>query len=133
MFLNTLHCIIFSTFTNRIFFATRLEPRTTWFLNEHSTIWPNLANLAKWLSVPLRTKWFWARVQLQSPHLQISHLLWARSSLTFRQLQSVDSLWNAYMTWQEHTVRIFFVYYKCIKHDKNTVAKEDSIFLTTIY
>ena len=21
--------------------ATGLEPRTTWFLNEHSTIWPN--------------------------------------------------------------------------------------------
>ena len=38
------------------------------------------------LSVRLRTKWFWVRVQLQSFHLQISHLLRARSSLTFRQL-----------------------------------------------
>ena len=45
--------------------ATRLEPRTTQFLNEHSTIWPNLASLAKWLSVRLRTNWFWVRVQLQ--------------------------------------------------------------------
>ena len=25
-----------------------------------------LASLAKWLSVRLRTKWFWVRVQLQS-------------------------------------------------------------------
>ena len=51
-----------------------------------------------------KTKWFWVRVQLQSLHLQISGLLRARSSLTFRQLWSVDSLWNAYVTWQEHTV-----------------------------
>ena len=45
-----------------------------------------LASLAKWSSVRLRTKWFWIRVQLQSLHLQISCLLRARSSLTFRQL-----------------------------------------------
>ena len=31
--------------------------------------------LAKWLSVRLRTKWFWVRVQLQSLNLQISRLL----------------------------------------------------------
>ena len=35
----------------------------------------HLASLAKWLSVRLRTKWFWVRVQLQSLHLQISRLL----------------------------------------------------------
>ena len=28
----------------RIVTATGLEPRTTWFLNEHSTIWPNWPN-----------------------------------------------------------------------------------------
>ena len=50
------------------------------------------ACLAKWLSVRLRTKWLWVRVQLRSLKLQISRLLRARSSLTFRQLQSVDSL-----------------------------------------
>ena len=60
--------------------ATGLKPRTTEFLNEHST------SLAKWLSVRLRTQCFWVRVQLQSLHLQISRLLRARSSLTFRQL-----------------------------------------------
>ena len=31
-------------------------------------------------------RWFWVRVQLQSLHLQISRLLRARSSLTFKQL-----------------------------------------------
>ena len=39
--------------------ATGLKPRTTLFLNKHST------SLTKWLSVRLRTKWFWVRVQLQ--------------------------------------------------------------------
>ena len=53
-----------------------------------------------------RTKWFWVRVQLQSLNLHISRLLQARSSLTFSQLQSVDSLWNVYMTWQEHILNI---------------------------
>ena len=33
----------------------------------------------------------------------ISRLFWAKSTLTFRQ--SVDSLWNAYVTWQECTVK----------------------------
>ena len=47
----------------------------------------HLASLAKWLSVRLWTKWFWVQVQLQSLKLQISCLLWARSSLTFRQLE----------------------------------------------
>ena len=68
---------------------------------QNHLVWPNLA---KWLSVRLRTKWFWVRVQLQSLKLQISRLLRARRSLTFRQLLSVDSLWNPYVTWQEHTV-----------------------------
>ena len=48
-----------------------------------------LASLAKWLSVRLRSKWLWVRVQLQSLKLQISRLFQARSSLTFRQLESV--------------------------------------------
>ena len=52
----------------------------------HLVLKRTLNHLAKWLSVRLRTKWFWVRVQLQSLHLQISRLLRARSSLTFRQL-----------------------------------------------
>ena len=35
----------------------------------------------------------------------VLHILQGRSSLTFRQLWNVDSLWNMYMTWQEHTVK----------------------------
>ena len=46
----------------------------------------HLASLAKWLRVCLWTKWLWVRVQLQSLKLQISCLLRARSSLTFRKL-----------------------------------------------
>ena len=44
-----------------------------------------LASFAKWSSVRLRTKWLWVRVSLKSLKLPISHLFWARSSLTFRQ------------------------------------------------
>ena len=39
----------------------------------------------KWLGVRLRTKWLWVRIPLLSLKLQISCLLRARSSLTFRQ------------------------------------------------
>ena len=59
----------------------------------------NLASLPKWLSGPLRTKWLWVRVPLQSLNHQIWRLLRARSSLTFIQLYSVDSLSNSYVTW----------------------------------
>ena len=65
------------------------------------------ASLAEWLSVLLRTKWFWVRVQLQSLKRQISGLLRAKSSLTFRQLESVNSLWKVYVTWQQYTVRSY--------------------------
>ena len=72
-----------------------------------------LASLGKWLSVRVRTKWLWVRVPLQSLNLQISRLF--RSSLTFRQLQSVDSLWNAYVTWKEHTLA-YFVHIRIISN-----------------
>ena len=65
----------------------------------------HLVSLAKWLSVPLRTKWLHVRVQLQFLKLQISRLFQSRRSLTFRQLYSAYSLWNTYVTWQEHTVK----------------------------
>ena len=45
----------------------------------------HLINLAKWLSVHLRTKRLWVRITLLSLKLQIWRLLRARSSLTFRQ------------------------------------------------
>ena len=49
-----------------------------------------LASLAKSLSVSLRTKGLWVRIPLQLFKLQISHLFWAKSCLTFRQLHIVD-------------------------------------------
>ena len=71
-----------------------------------------MASLAKWLSVHLQTKWSWVRVPLQSLKLHISHLLRARSSLTFRQLWSVESLWNAYMTWTYSNIKVTALFYK---------------------
>ena len=44
------------------------------------------ASSANCLSARLWTKWLWVRVQLQSIKLQISRLLRARTSLTFRLL-----------------------------------------------
>ena len=67
--------------------------RTQNHLVRKQTKWFWFGNhLAKWLSVRLQTKWFCVRFQLQSLKLQILRLLRAKSSLTFRQLQSVDSL-----------------------------------------
>ena len=65
----------------------------------------SLGQLGQWLGVRLQTKWFGVWVQLQSLKLQILSQFRARSSLTFRLLQSVDSLWNVYVTWGEHTVK----------------------------
>ena len=81
-----------------------------------------LASLAKWLSICLRTKWLCVRVQLQSPKLQISRLIRASNSLTFRQLESVDSFWNAYVIWQEHTLKLLLYYNRDIenKHQLQT-------------
>ena len=59
----------------------------------------HLASWDKWLNLRLWTKWLWVRLPLQSLKLMISRLLWARSSLTFRQLWSAALLWNAYVTW----------------------------------
>ena len=58
-----------------------------------------LASLANWLSVRLWTKWLWVWILVLSHKLQILGLFWSRSSLTLRLLYSVDSLWNAYVTW----------------------------------
>ena len=62
-----------------------------------------------WLLMYNYNKWLWVRVRLQSLKLEISVLLRARGSLTCRQLKSVDSLLNAYVTWSEHTVSIMII------------------------
>ena len=64
--------------------AMGLEPKTTQFLNEESTIQPDWP---KWLSVLLRTKWMWIRAPLQSFKFQISRLIRARTSLTNYRVQ----------------------------------------------
>ena len=60
--------------------------RTHNYLVRKRTLNHFVASLAKLLTIRLRTKWLWVRVQLPSLKLQISRLLRARSSLTFRQL-----------------------------------------------
>ena len=57
----------------------------------------HLGSLPKWSSVCLRTKWSWLRVPLQSLKLYILALFWTRRFFKFRQLHSVDSLWNTYV------------------------------------
>ena len=91
----------------------------------------HLVSLAKWLSVRLQTKWFWVRVQLQLLKLQILRLLRARSSLIFRQLQSVDLPWiYAYVTWEEHTVEAFsFFLWDCFCPNKAWYIKLDCLTL----
>ena len=78
-------------------------------IQSNATQLNHLASFTKLFSVHLRTKWLWIWVSLQSLKLQILCLFRARSSLTFRQIYSVDSLWNAYVTWQEHTASWIFL------------------------
>ena len=77
-------CMVKDLFENEVYMIEDIQ-RKSFTLD-------TLASLAKWLSVRLRTKVVVVRVQLQSLKLQISRLFQARSSFTFRQLQSVDSL-----------------------------------------
>ena len=60
------------------------------FLRQTLNRLAKLVSLAKWLSVRLQTKRLWVRIPLLLLKLQIWRLLPARSSLTFRQLKSVD-------------------------------------------
>ena len=62
-----------------------------------------LANLSKWLSVSLWTKWLWVRIPLLSPKLQIWRLLRARSSLIFRQTIEYRFPLKLVRTWQWYT------------------------------
>ena len=61
------------------------------YLQHDSIIWPVFLNDYK-----LSGCWLESRC---SHLITISRLFRARSSLTFRQLQIVDSLWDAYVTW----------------------------------
>ena len=89
--------IVFSNKKNRVLSDCNWN-RTCNHLVHKRTL-NHLAKLLKWLSVRLWTKWLWVWVQLQPLKLQISRLLWAMNLLIFRQIWSVNSLWNAYVTW----------------------------------
>ena len=75
-----------------------LECTITQFVNEHSTIQPNWPdqNLAKWLSVRLRTKWCWIKVPLQSPFSQLSGLtkkyIWEHLSVDSWEVATAQKL-----------------------------------------
>ena len=78
------HCYAFSSFSFFFFFLLMLFDLFVFiFLLLFSS--SSLANLAKWLCVHWRTKCLCVRIPLLSLKLQIWCLLWARSSLTFRQ------------------------------------------------
>ena len=47
------------------------------------------------------TNWLWFRILLLSLKYQILRLFRAKSSLAFGQPYSVDSPWNAYVTWRK--------------------------------
>ena len=52
----------------------------------------HLANLAKWLSVRLRTKWWWVRVPLQSLVFSLFSLL-TKGSYKIREMK-LQNVWN---------------------------------------
>ena len=64
--------------------GTVFKRTITQFVNEHSTILPNWPN--DWLAL-------WVLI------CTLKHLFRGRRSLTFSELKSVYSLWNAYVTW----------------------------------
>ena len=76
-----------------------LSRREIWSLRDcnwtqthnHLVLKQTLNHLTK-LYLHLWTKWLWVQVQLQSLKLHISHLLQAKSSLAFKQLECRFSL-----------------------------------------
>ena len=66
------------------------------------------------MSVCLWTKWCWVRVHFQSLKLQVSHLLWARSSLTFWQLYTLKPVCD--MTTTYNCFSDVFTYCLNLKH-----------------
>ena len=87
-----------------------------------------LVSLAKWLSVGLGTKCLWIRVQLQSLKRQISRLLRAMSSLTFRQLY----VWihSETRTWHDKKIQLN---YSCHIMSGSRFLKKLHMFLKNIY
>ena len=89
----TLHCInwVVIEHVNNLFHCNWTRPQNHLVRKRTSEFWVFVYELSEFwvfvfVSVRLRTNWFWVRVQLQSLKLQISRLLRARNCLTFRQL-----------------------------------------------
>ena len=79
----------------------------------------HLTKLAKWLSVHLQTKWLWVQIPLLSLKLKILCLLWARSSLTFRQ--TIECRFNLKFVRDmiiTYNVRLCFVQLICVLNSK---------------
>ena len=75
---------------------TGFEHATTWFVNRHSTIWPNWP---KWLSFRLQTKWFWVRIpllSLKSPPCITKMEKLGRSDYVHCDYVQLRSLWASY-------------------------------------
>ena len=85
-------CILKSERASMIIFTRIIYKKTKKKRTKQMTATGLEPSLAKWLSGHLRTKWLLVRVPFQSLKLRISCLFQARSSLTFRQLYSKDSL-----------------------------------------
>ena len=91
----------------------------------------------KWSSVRLRTKRLWVRFPMKWHTLQLSRLFWARSSLTFKQLWTVDSLWGVYVIWEQYTVMITVLTYaslsgsSVIRAHNHLVCKWSTVRLRT--
>ena len=61
----------------------------------------SLASLAKWLSVRLRTKWFWVWIQLQSILLKVCFRKIFAISQNFRKI--LETLWKSlFFLWELH-------------------------------
>ena len=101
-------------------------------VNPHSIVNPVLPNgwvfvyklsgleCGYWLSVRLRTKWFWVRIQLQSLKLQISCLLRARSFLdiqatiecgfTLKHIRDMTRTYSYKLDFLQFYVYVFYNY-----------------------
>ena len=82
---------------SRMRFRVNIYSRQTTINTLLTTQLNHLASLAKSLSVSLETKCLWVRIPLLPVKLQISRLFREKTSLTLRQLWSVDSLSNVYV------------------------------------
>ena len=107
-------------------------------IQSNATQLNHLASFTKLFSVHLRTKWLWIWVSLQSLKLQILCLFRARSSLTFRQIYSVDSLWNAYVIcywWNvaKHWLGIWLNKSSLYNTDDNTYALRKTIYVSSFF